>query len=293
MDVALPLKWATFRVFLDTTLVTCTASLTQSSHRKAADARCHILALPAELRLRILEMVIGIRRWHIQGDDEKIVPGNMRVLDSSVHVQECHLCDASGAVDPTQQCLKPLNGMACERQAKDPDCTDTALLLVCRQFYEDAAKLKWQNHVFQIAPFQSYKDKIGRFLGQLSEWQRKAIRTLHVHYFLGKRPALFESRVALHRIHEMAGLQTLIVNPVAGYLNQRSREKLWNTIKPQLMSLRLLSMDLDGVRILACGWSIVSLHSPPFIDLTEVWRQCIVDTQDRGEDSEFTYLAGD
>jgi hypothetical protein len=182
--------------------------------------------------------------------------------------------------------------MACERQAKDPDCTDTALLLVCRQFYEDAAKLKWQNHIFQIALFQSYKDKIGRFLGQLSEWQRKAIRTLHVHYFSVTRHSFRDSQVALHRIHEMAGLQTLIVNPVAGYANQRSREKLWNAIKPRLMPLRLLDMDLDGVRILACKRPRVSLRSPPFIDLTEVWRQYISDTQDRDKDREFTYLAG-
>lgn len=236
-------------------------------------------------------MVIGIRRWHIQGDDERIKPGSMRVLDSSVHVRECHLCDASGTVDPTQQCLKPLNDMACERKTKDPDCTDTALLLVCQQFYKAAAKLKWQNHIFQIALLQSYKDKVGRFLEQLSEWQRKAIRTLHVHYFAGTRPYFFEIRVGLHRMHEMPGLQTLIVNPVGGYVNQRSRKKLWNRIKPQLMPLRLLSIDLNGVRILACEWP-GGYHSPRFVDLTEVWRQYVADTQDRNEFRELTYLAG-
>lgn len=115
-------------------------------------------------------MVIGIRRWHIQCDDEKIKPGSMRVLDSSVHVQECHLRDASGAVDPTQQCLKPLNDTLCERQTKDPDCNDTALLLVCRQFNEDAAKLKWQNHVlilstrYTLPPDLSEINKSGRMI---------------------------------------------------------------------------------------------------------------------------------
>jgi len=236
-------------------------------------------------------MVIGIRRWHVQGDEDIPTINGVRVLGSSVHVRECHLRDASGEVDPTQQCLKPFNENACERQTKDPDFAGMALLLVCRQFYKDAAKLKWQNHVFQIAPFHS--NKIGRFLNQLSEWQRNAIRTLHVHYRALTRSAVFESRVALHRIHEMAGLQTLIVNPVVGYLNQRLREEMWDMIKPRLMPLRLLNMDLDGVRILACGKPRVSLRFPPFIDLTEVWRQYIADNKDRDEDRELTQLGGE
>jgi hypothetical protein len=236
-------------------------------------------------------MVIGIRRWHVQGDEDKILVEGVRVLGNSVHIRECHLRDASGAVDSTQQCLKPFNENACERQTKDPDFTGIALLLVCQQFYKDAAKLQWQNHVFQIAPFHS--DKIGQFLSQLSDWQRKAIRTLHVHYDDGTRPAIFKSRVASNRIREFLGLQNLIVNPVVGYLYQPSREEMWEMIKLWLIPPRLLNMDLDGVRILACEKPSSSLRCPPFLDFTEVWRQCVVDTQDQEEDRELTHLGGE
>lgn len=66
-------------------------------------------------------------------------------------IYECHLRDASGAVDHTQQCINPYVG-TCNRDRKTPGTgsTNAALLLVCRQFYGEAAKLKWQNHIFPI-----------------------------------------------------------------------------------------------------------------------------------------------
>jgi len=118
-------------------------------------------------------MVIGFRRWHVQSNEK----------ESGVHFQECHVRDASGAVDPLQQCLKPHDEGTCnpETQTSEPRSTNITLLLVCRQFYGEAAKLKWQNHVFQVICLHRPDDS-RRFIKQLSEWQFKAIRTLHMHY---------------------------------------------------------------------------------------------------------------
>jgi hypothetical protein len=82
----------------------------------------HILSLPPELRVKIFEMVIEFQRWHIQSNEK----------ETGVHFHECHVHNASGAVDPLQQCLESHDKGTCdpERQIREPRSTNTTLLLV-------------------------------------------------------------------------------------------------------------------------------------------------------------------
>lgn len=219
--------------------------------------------------MKIFEMVIGLRRWHIQSNEK----------ETGVRFQECHVRNASGAVDPLQQCLESHDEAICdsERQARELRSTNTTLLLVCRQFYREAAKLKWQNHVFQVTCLPR-ADNLRRFVKKLSDWQFKAIKTLHMHY--SAKPLLDHCRVSFHTISEMDGLQRLIINPLMVNRVPQSREETWKLVRYQSMALRPLNMSLSGVSILACPLPRISAPLASFIDLTEFWRELMAETQD-------------
>jgi hypothetical protein len=227
-------------------------------------------------------MVIGSRRWHIQSNEK----------ESGVHLQECHVRDASGAVDPLQQCLNPYDEVTCdpERQTREPRSTNITLLLVCRQFYEEAAKLKWQNHVFQVICLHR-ADIFRRFIKQLSNWQFKAINTLHVHY--AANPLFDHCRVSFHMISEMDGLQHLLINPLMTSRTPQSREAMWKLVKHQFMALRPLNMSLAAVLILACPLPRASVPLASFVDLTEFWRELMAETQDRYGSMDSSHLSGE
>lgn len=55
-------------------------------------------------------------------------------------------------------------------------------------------------------------DNLRRFSRQLSEWQFKAIKTLHMHY--NGNPIFDHYRVSFHTISETDGLQCLMINPL-------------------------------------------------------------------------------
>jgi hypothetical protein len=209
-----------------------------------------------------------------------------------VHLQECHVRDASGAVDPLQQCLNPYDEVTCdpERQTREPRSTNITLLLVCRQFYEEAAKLKWQNHVFQVICLHR-ADIFRRFIKQLSNWQFKAINTLHVHY--AANPLFDHCRVSFHMISEMDGLQHLLINPLMTSRTPQSREAMWKLVKHQFMALRPLNMSLAAVLILACPLPRASVPLASFVDLTEFWRELMAETQDRYGSMDSSHLSGE
>lgn len=201
-------------------------------------------------------MVIGSRRWHV------LVSEN----GSTVQVEECHLRDASGAVDPTQQCFTPNTRYRCDygRRTRNLKSTNVTLPLVCQQFYREAAKLEWQNYVFQINC--QYPDSLGGFLKRLSNWQLKAIRTLHVHYDIRLQFDDYMWRRPFRIMSQMSSLRHLIINPL---VDGRTPQETWEKIRPQLMALRPLNVDLDGVFVLACPIMEMCAASPSFIDLTE------------------------
>ena len=217
-------------------------------------------------------MVIGSHRWHI--------------CDTKIY--ECHLRDASGAVDHTQQWIHPYVG-TCNRDKKTrgTGSTDTALLLVCRQFYGEAAKLKWQNHIFQ---FTSFHDNRLMWLNLLSDWQLKATRTLHVHYDGRIQLNWLMWRISSHLISQMDGLRHLILVPSMG---SRSREVMWEIIRRHLLAFRPLKMELTRVFILAHTFPEVPDGTPSFTDFSEVWRDPRADPTISDEDRELLRLRED
>ena len=75
------------------------------------------------------------------------------------------------------------------------------------------------------------------------------------------------------------------------YRIPESREETWKMIRPQLMALCPLNMNLTGVLILVCPLHEASVPLHCFIDLTEFWRECMMESRDKHK--ELTRLEGD
>lgn len=69
---------------------------------------------------------------------------------------------------------------------------------------------------------------------------------------------------------QMDCLRHLIIDPL---VDGRTPQETWEKVRPQLMALRPLNVDLNGVSILACPIMEMSAASPSFVDLREFWRE--------------------
>jgi hypothetical protein len=157
-------------------------------------------------------VIVEPRRWHV-------VTGGSR---SEVCLQEC----CKTGVDVTEQCLE----RQCGKKAEDPDkkhpsLRSAALLLVCRQFYEDALgtmESEWQNHVFQInlPPL----DTLTAFVEKLTQRKRKSIKTLHLQFpeWNSDDYYLVAEDNPLYMISELTGLRSLFIN-LRGKVRQMKR----------------------------------------------------------------------
>lgn len=254
----------------------CVNSITDfRSDRTVANAKSAILRLPTELRVKIFEMVVIVepRRWHVF----------MSATRGEVCLQECHARGCKATEDVAEQCLDSKCGEKGEDpDSKRPSLTNTPLLLVCRQFYEDAVdavELEWQNHVFQVnlPPL----DTLTAFIEKLTQRKRKVIKTLHLqfqewnhddHYLMAEDNPLY-------MISELTGLRYLFVN-LRGELRQTNRIDLRGRAGLQLMPLRLLDLDPTKVRILVTtippvGIPLFARMPPVNMDYSEFWRKSI------------------
>jgi hypothetical protein len=198
-------------------------------------------------------MFIETRRWHIG-----LVRRVMDVEEpkygygGDVHIQECYACGLQRTANLSDQCL----GKQCREKAKDHNDKrlppmNTALLLVCRQFYEDAAELKWQNHIFQVNLGPHTRYALMAFVEKLTQWQRKALRTLHAHLteWHSDKDYPGSKEVALSRIEDLIGLRSLIVN-LRSEVRHMPKIDLRGRTGVQLESLRLIDLDAVSVRLL-------------------------------------------
>jgi hypothetical protein len=200
-----------------------------------------------------------------------------------VCLQECHARGCKSTEDAEEQCLD----IRCGEKTEDPDSkrpslSNTPLLLVCRQFYEDAVdavELGWQNHVFQInlPPL----DTLTAFVEKLTQRKRKAIKALHLqfqewdqddHYLVAEDNPLYI-------ISELTGLRYLFVN-LRGEIRQTNRIDLRGRAGLQLLPLRSLDLDLTKVRILVTTIPPVGIPffaRMPSVDMdhSELWRKSI------------------
>jgi len=128
------------------------------------------------------------------------------------------------------------------------------------------------------------------WLNLLSDWQLKAIRTLHVHY--DGRIQLNKPmwRISSHLISQMDGLRHLILVPSMG---SRSREIMWEIIIRHLLAFRPLKMELTSVFILAHTLPEELDYPPSFTDFTEIWRESRADPTISDEDRELMRLRED
>lgn len=70
----------------------------------------------------------------------------------------------------------------------------------------------------------------------------------------------------------------------------QSREAMWKLVKYQFTALRPLNTSLAAVLILACPLPRASVPLASFIDLTEFWRELMVESQDRYERMDSSHL---
>ena len=226
-------------------------------------------------------MVVEARIWHIvkRGDG------------GAVCLQECYAYGPKRTVDIADQCL----GEQCGEKANHPDhkgllFKNTALLLVCRQFYEDAVdvvELKWQDHVFLIN--LQPRDTLMAFVEKLTQRRRKAIKTLHVRFPEWNSgdcyPVAQEN--PLYMVPELIGLRCLTIN-LRGEIRQMSQIDLRGATGLQLMPLRSLDLDLASIHILAstippAGIPHLMRIRPVDIDYSGLWRKSIA-LPSRGSD---------
>lgn len=245
------------------------------SDRTVANAKFAILSLPTELRVKIFEMVVVVepRRWHVFMSESR----------GEVRLQECHARGFKATEDVAEQC----HDKGCSEKTENPDnkrpsLTNTPLLLVCRQFYEDAVdavESEWQNHIFQInlPPL----DTLAAFVEKLTQRKRKAIKTLHLQFQTWNQDDYYfvAEENPLYMISELTGLRYLFVN-LRGEHRQTNRIDLRGRAGLQLMQLRSLDLDLAKVRILVTtvpptGIPLFARIRSVDMDYSELWRKSI------------------
>jgi len=235
-----------------------------------ANATSAILRLPTELRVNIFEMVLADepRRWHVVKSESS----------GPVCLRECET-----TADATRQCLgKQCGEKTVDPVNKRPSLTNTALLLVCRQFFKDAVdavELEWQSHIFQInlPPL----DTLTSFIDKLSQRKRKAIKTLRLQFpeWNSDDYYIMAQDNPLYMVSELTGLRNLFVN-LRGELDQMHRIDLRGRAGLQLMPLRSLDLDLIKVRVLAttvppAGIPLFARMRAIDMDYSEYWRKSI------------------
>lgn len=209
-----------------------------------ANAKSAIIRLSTELRVKIFEIVVEARRWHIAKSQDR----------GKVCHQECRMRGSKATADATEQCLE---ARCCVKAGKpnhkSSPLTNAAPALVCRQFYKDAVdsvELKEQDHIFQVN--LQPRDTLTAFVKMLTQRQRKAIRTLHVQFPDYKADDCYPTTEEnpLYTISELTGLRYLLVN-LRGEHRKMVRSDLQGRAGLQLMPLRSLDLDLTSARIVA------------------------------------------
>jgi hypothetical protein len=218
--------------------------------------------------VKIFEMVVvdEPRRWRIVKSESR----------GEVCLRECKT-----TTDATRQCIgKQCGEKTVDPVKKRPSLTNTALLLVCRQFYNDAVdavELEWQNHIFQVnlPPL----DNLTVFVEKLTQRKRKSIKTLHLQFPKWNYYIIAEDN-SLHMISELTGLRNLFVN-LRGELDQMRRIDLRGRAGLQLMPLRSLDLDvMIRVRVLAttvppAGIPLFARMRSVDMDYSEYWRESV------------------
>ena len=239
-----------------------------------------MLRLPTELRVKIFEMVVGCRRWHVVSK-----PGPGR--DRNTFLKPCYARKMKGAESYKEQCYRFCHASKRARTRPRKDST-LDLLLTCRQFYTEAAKLWFQNHVFQIEPCFDDDDILELFVRRLSTVQRKMIRVLHIMYIPGQGTSqdvamTFLDREHMNKVSEMINLRYLAVAPRIHFEPPQIYKSTWATTGSQLMPMRVLETERVIVHILAFDRVYIPWDPPAPLrcfDVTQYWRDCVMNLHD-------------